>query len=290
MTQKRPLPLRILIIVWIIIRTIFVTYAVAFSIAFTILLVVGYLYVTKPLNEVKLLQKQNPAETAFMKQYREELAKNGDKDSLVQVFVPFDSISDNLKKAVLAAEDDAFYSHPGFSLDAIVEAIDHNRNTRGVKHGASTITQQLAKNLFLSPERSFERKFKELGYTLLMEKYLSKDRIFELYLNYAQWGKNVFGCEAASNLYYKKSSRTLNRSEAARMAAVLAMPGRLTPHHTRSNFMAKRLAVIANNLYLMGNIDDEGYSSLTGQPPPGKETDRLADSTGTLQSDSGGTK
>jgi monofunctional biosynthetic peptidoglycan transglycosylase len=250
-------------------------YAVLFTLAATFLLVKGYFYfndkVMAPLNEVKLLKTQNPGESAYMTQYREELRLKGEADTLTWKFVPLDSVSKTLIAAVLAAEDDGFYTHPGISLDAIVEAIEYNRAANSLKRGASTITQQLAKNLFLSPEKSFERKIKEFGYTLLMEKYLGKDRILELYLNYAQWGKNIFGCEAAANVYYKKNSRNLTLTESARMAACLAMPTRITPHYTKSGFMAKRIAVIANNMYIRNKIDDAGYTALTGETPPGKE-------------------
>ena len=104
-----------------------------------------------------------------------------------------------------------------------------------------------------------------------MEHYLGKERILELYLNYAQWGKNIFGCEAASQHYFKKSASELNRNEAARLAAVLAMPSKLTPCH-KTNFMGKRLAVIANNLYMHKQIDDQGFFGLTGSLPPRKDT------------------
>jgi len=283
--KKRPLYLLILLIIWTIIRTIFVTYAVIFSIVGTLAIYLGYTHgkayfenhLMKPINEVKQLITENPTETAFMKQYREQLREAGESDSLVWKFVPLDSIADILKIMVLAAEDDGFYTHPGFSLDAIVEAIERNRNSNSFRSGGSTITQQVAKNFFLTPEKSFERKFMEIGYALLLEKYLGKDRILELYLNYAQWGKNIFGCEAAANVYYRKSSANLTRTEAARMASTLAMPTRITPHHTRSNFMAKRIAVIANNMYIRGQIDDAGYLALTGYPHPNAETVRDAD-------------
>jgi monofunctional biosynthetic peptidoglycan transglycosylase len=108
-----------------------------------------------------------------------------------------------------------------------------------------------------------------------MEHYLGKDRILELYLNYAQWGKNIFGCEAAARQYYKKSSFCLTRSESARLAAVLAMPTRVSPTNYQSSFIAKRIAVIANNLYLHHTIDDSGFLSLTGILPPKKETDSI---------------
>jgi len=277
--KKRHIAVTVLLIIWTVIKTVFVFYAVLFTIAATVLLYIGYqkgyhyynTYWLTPINEVRRLQTENPAESAYMTQYREELRGKGEADSLIWKFVPLDSISKTLVSCVLAAEDDGFYTHPGISLDAIVEAIEYNRAANSLKRGASTISQQLAKNLFLTPEKSFERKIKELGYTLLMEKYLGKDRILELYLNYAQWGKNIFGCEAAANVYYRKNSISLTQIESARMAACLAMPTRITPLYTKSGFMGKRLAVIANNLYLRKRIDDEGYTALTGEPPPGKD-------------------
>ena len=130
---------------------------------------------------------------------------------------------------MIASEDDGFYTHPGIDLEAMIQAAAYNRSQGEVKRGGSTITQQVAKNLFLSKERSFERKIREVAYSILMERYLGKDRILELYLNYAQWGKNIFGCEAASMEYFKKSSANLTRNESAKLAAILAMPSKISP-------------------------------------------------------------
>ncbi|GBU23120.1 peptidoglycan transglycosylase [Fibrobacteres bacterium R8-0-B4] len=274
--KKRHIIVTILLVIWTIIKTIFVTYAVLFTLAATFLIIKGYNYfndtLMKPIKEVQALVANNPEESAYMSRYRQELREKGEKDSLIRKFVPLDSISKTLIYAVLAVEDDGFYNHPGFSLDAIVEAIEYNKTASASKqHGASTITQQLAKNLFLTSEKSFERKVKELGYTLLMEKYLGKDRILELYMNYAQWGKNIFGCEAAANIYYKKASMNLSMTEAARMAACLSMPSKITPLHTKSVYMGKRVMIIANNMYLRKRLDDAGYLALTGVYPPGRD-------------------
>ena len=244
------------------------TYAVCFSIAASIVLFKGYQLVKKPLQEVTWFRDHNPSQTAFMKHCLAELAgETPPVDTLLQTFIPLDSISPNLTSAVLAAEDDAFYLHPGFDVAAILAATEYNRIQGSNKHGGSTITQQMAKNLFLSSDRTFHRKYLELLYAVLMERYLGKERILELYMNYAQWGKNIFGCEAASRYYFKKSSRNLSITEAARLAAVLAKPSSLTPHYSRSVFMSKRLAVIAQNLYLHHSIDDSGYFALTGTLP-----------------------
>jgi monofunctional biosynthetic peptidoglycan transglycosylase len=219
--------------------------------------------------QVKTLSDRTPPETAYMARYRATLAPS---DTLVQVFVPLDSISKKLQQAVLAAEDDGFYSHPGFDFHAILAAIECNRFRNGLKKGGSTITQQLAKNLFLTNDKNYERKIKELLYALLLEKHLGKKRILELYLNYAQWGKTVFGCEAAARLYFGKSCRWLSRREAALLAAVLARPKKANPVRPNSSFIEQRVAVIAANLYFHHLIDDSGYTDLTGYPPPRKDS------------------
>lgn len=268
--EKPPnLIFKILHYFWLAVKGIFLLYAVAFSIAGSIALCMAFQFVMTPLRQVKALQTHNPGETVYMARYRKTL---GPKDTLHQKFVPIDSITANLQNAVLAAEDDGFYLHPGFDIEAMLSAIEYNKSHNSIKRGASTITQQLAKNLFLSNEKSFERKAKELMYTLLLEKILGKKRILELYLNYAQWGKTIFGCEAAAQQYYKKSCKNLSRMEAARLAAVLAMPNKVSPLSTSSTFIGKRIAVIANNLYLHHWIDDSGYVGLTGNPPPGKDS------------------
>jgi monofunctional glycosyltransferase len=260
---------KILSLVWRAIKGLFLLYAVAFSIAGTLVLVGAYRYVVSPVRQIKTLQKNNPKETVYMARLR---AAMGAHDTLSQIFVPLDSIAKELQHAVLAAEDDGFYTHPGIDLEAILAAMEYNRTQNGIKRGASTITQQLAKNLFLTNDKSFQRKYRELLYTVLMEKYLGKKRILELYLNYAQWGKTVFGCEAASRYYFKKASRNLSRYEAARLAAVLAMPNRVSPLNVNSTFIGSRMTVIANNLYLHHFIDDSGYFDLTGTRPPGKDS------------------
>jgi monofunctional biosynthetic peptidoglycan transglycosylase len=253
--------------VWRVLTWIFLTYAVLFSVSATVLLIWASSIVLKPINEVKALRTVNPKQSMFMKRYNTN-DSTGVCARLQHRFVPLDSISDNLKKAVIAAEDDGFYLHPGIDISAILTAVDYNQRMRKNSRGASTITQQLAKNLFLSGERTFYRKAKELAYTLLMERYLGKDRILELYLNYAQWGKTIFGCEAAAQQYFHTSASRLTMSQASRMAAVLAMPSRLSPTSTSSQYMGKRLTVIANNLYLSHQIGTDGYRELAGTEPP----------------------
>ena len=228
--------------------------------------------IRRPIQEVTILQTKNPVETAYMKVYRQEKIAKGESDSIAHTFVPFDSIAQTLKQAVIAAEDDGFYIHPGFDITAILAAMDYNRSKNQVKRGASTITQQLAKNLFLSSERTFYRKALELGYTVLLEKYLGKERILELYLNFAEWGPNIFGCEAASRHYFKKSAKKLTMYESSRLAAMLAKPATMNPHGSKSKFLWSRLKVIADNLYGKGLIGDSAYVDISGVPPPRRDT------------------
>ena len=220
-------------------------YAIAFTLVASFLLYRAFLYGYEIYDNVKTLEYENPE----MSRYMDALVDSNPNVKLKHRFVPLDSISPHLRKAVIASEDAGFYYHPGFDVRAIAEALDANRYYGKTKFGGSTITQQRAKNLFLSGERSWERKFKELAYALLMEKMLGKDRILELYLNYAQWGKTIFGCEAASQEYFKKSAFKLNLDQAINMAAVLASPGKHNPNARYSRFMASRRTVIYQNMF-----------------------------------------
>jgi monofunctional glycosyltransferase len=274
----KSLPFRILSGIWFVIKGMCLLYAVVFSIAGTLAFVAVYQFLISPLRQVKALQYSNPKETAYMSRYRATLRL---PDTLVQKFVPLDSISKELRQAVIAAEDDGFYTHPGIDIEAILAALETNRYQNEIKLGGSTITQQLAKNLFLTNDKSYQRKYRELVYALLLEKYLGKDRILELYLNYAQWGKTVFGCEAAARLYFRKPCGELTQNEAALLAAVLAKPKKVSPVNPNSSFIEQRVAVIASNLYLHHLIDDTGYTNLTGNPPPRKDSLVQPDTAGT---------
>jgi len=220
-------------------------YAIVFSIGVTWGAYQVYEYGRNLLTEVQDLETNNPKMTRYM----QALQDSSPKMVIKQTFIPLDSISPYLRKAVIAAEDAGFYYHPGFDVRAIAEALEANQQRGKTVFGGSTITQQMAKNLFLSSERSWERKFKELAYSVLMEKYLGKDRILELYLNYAQWGKVMFGCEEAAKLYYKKSCAKLSMDQSINLAAVLASPGKHRPDMMHSGFMAKRRAVIIGNIW-----------------------------------------
>ena len=180
----------------------------------------------------------NPSSSAFMDRYME---KPGAR--LQHVWVPYGRISEHLKRAVVAAEDARFLDHEGFDWEAIQKAMQKNERRGKVVAGASTISQQLAKNLFLSGSRSWLRKGQEAIITWMMERTLSKRRILELYLNVAEWGDGVFGAEAAARHHFGASAASLGPEQAAWLAAILPSPrsyarGRITP------YLAGRVATI----------------------------------------------
>ena len=170
------------------------------------------------------LDSHAPAATALMKLRRQQAIKQGKKYRIHNRFVPLRTIPPALVQAVLIAEDDKFLGHEGFDWDMIQRALECNISSGTVHFGASTISQQLAKNLFLSPKRSIWRKFREAIITLGLEACLSKRRILELYLNYAEWGRGVFGAEAAARVHFGKPASRLTVWEAACLAAVLPAP------------------------------------------------------------------
>jgi monofunctional glycosyltransferase len=172
----------------------------------------------------------NPSSTAFMNRY---LEKPGTR--VRHSWVPYERISPHLKRAVVAAEDAKFLDHEGFDWEAIHKAMLKNEQKGRVVAGASTITQQLAKNLFLSSQRSWARKAQEAAITWMMERTMSKRRILELYLNFAEWGEGVFGAEAAARHHFGTGAAALGPEQAAFLAAVLPSPrrydrGRVTPY------------------------------------------------------------
>jgi len=185
----------------------------------------------------------NPSSTAFMDRYLE--GKPGAR--LRHSWVPYARISGHLKRAVVAAEDAKFLDHEGFDWEAIQKAMQKNEERGKVVAGASTITQQLAKNLFLSGSRSWLRKGQEAAITWMMERTLSKRRILELYLNVAEWGEGIFGAEAAARHHFGVPAAALSPDQAAWLAAILPSPrrydrGRETP------YIAGRMATISTRM------------------------------------------
>jgi len=165
-----------------------------------------------------------PRETAFMAFRMDELRAKNPKAELRYRFVPYDRIAPSLKRAMIAAEDSHFVEHEGFDWDGIQQALEKNQKKGRIVAGGSTITQQLAKNLFLSPARSYVRKAEEAVITLMLEAILDKQRIFELYLNVIEWGSGVFGAEAAAQRYFGTTAARLAPEQAARLAAMAPNP------------------------------------------------------------------
>lgn len=176
------------------------------------------------LPDVSILAQRNPRQTAFMARYLDR--QKNKKDRVFHIWIPYQKISPHLRYAVIVAEDDSFFDHNGFNYAQIREALERNIEKRRLAYGASTITQQLAKNLYLSPSKNPLRKIKEAMITRELEKHLSKKRILELYLNLIEWGPGVYGAEAAALHYYGKHASELSAEEAARLAVFLPNPQR----------------------------------------------------------------
>ncbi|MGH7299327.1 MAG: monofunctional biosynthetic peptidoglycan transglycosylase [Candidatus Rokuibacteriota bacterium] len=170
------------------------------------------------------LATERPATTAFIERYRAQQRAAGRPDRVARAWTPYATISPALKRAVLVAEDIGFFSHRGFALDEMQDALGDALRDRELPRGASTITQQLAKNLWLSPSRSPLRKAREALLTWQLERALSKRRILELYLNVAEFGPGIYGAAAASRRYFGKAPADLDETEAAQLAAALPNP------------------------------------------------------------------
>jgi monofunctional glycosyltransferase len=169
--------------------------------------------------------RYNPVgETSFMDYRIDELRARNPKAQLRYQWVPYERISNNVKRAMIAAEDAKFVDHEGFDWDGIQRALEKNERRGRIVAGGSTITQQLAKNLFLTPTRSYLRKGQEAVITLMLEALLPKRRIFEIYLNVIELGSGVFGVEAASQRYFSTSAAALSAAQGARLAAMAPNP------------------------------------------------------------------
>ena len=222
---------------------------------------------------IALMAVVDPESTAFERSAVYSVVTTTGSLKWRQQWVPYSDMSDNLKRAVIASEDASFIEHEGLDIEALEKAWDKNAKAeqriqqsspknQGAKApakpakppkivGGSTITQQLAKNLFLSGERTLLRKGQELVLTLLLEKLLSKERILEIYLNSVEWGEGVYGAEAASQHYYRKSASKLNAYEAARLAVMLPRP-KYFETRPNSGYLSSRASTIAAR---MGGVE-----------------------------------
>jgi len=185
----------------------------------------------------------NPGMTRFMEIRLAELRQKNPQAQLRQQWVPYEKISVHLKRAIIAAEDAKFVDHEGFDWEGIQKAIEKNQKKGRFVAGGSTISQQLAKNLFLSPSKSYFRKANEAVITLMLENLWSKQRIFEVYLNVIEWGNGVFGAEAAARHYYGVSAAQLGPAQAARLAGMVPNP-RFYDRNRNAPGLGRKTAII----------------------------------------------
>jgi monofunctional glycosyltransferase len=223
----------------------------------------GAFYLVYP--DVSKLKKQNPGKTSFMEYREAEYRAKGKNIKIQQKWVPLGSISPYLMKAVLIAEDDKFWKHHGFDKEAIQKAFEKNLESGKFKLGGSTISQQLTKNLYLTPAKNPVRKLKEAIITWRLEKSLSKRRILELYLNVVEWGDGIFGAEAAARRHFGKPAAALTAEEAAKLAAALPNPRRFRVDGT-SQYVERRAKVIYSIMARRGIVVPE-YEEVVATPP-----------------------
>lgn len=199
------------------------------------------------LMHVIMWREVNPASTRFMRDQLAVLRERNPSAQLKHRWVDYQRQSVHLKRAVIASEDSGFPDHDGVDWNAIERALEQNTKRGKVAFGGSTITMQLAKNLFLSGDRSYPRKVQELAITYMLEATMSKRRILEIYLNVAEWGVGVFGAEAAAQHYFDVSAAQLTPVQAARLAAMLPRP-RYYDRHRDSAPLARRAAIVQRRM------------------------------------------
>jgi monofunctional glycosyltransferase len=222
----------------------------------------AFLYLSLP--DVRPLRKENPQTTAFMELRAREAEKAGKKPRKVQQWVAYERISPSLKRAVIVAEDAAFFSHEGVDYDELEKSFEDSWKSGKRMRGGSTITQQLAKNLYLSPSRNPVRKVEELLIARRLEVELSKRRILELYLNVIEWGDGIWGAEAAARSYFQKPASALDADESALLAASIINPRRYSPARP-SKFLLRRQELIRQR---MGDVEPPApaVAGVTGGP------------------------
>jgi monofunctional biosynthetic peptidoglycan transglycosylase len=227
-----------------------------------------YSYLTLP--DVRVLRTENPDETAFMRLRDAEARRDGREPKRLHRWVPYNRISSQLKRAVLVAEDSAFWQHDGIDLHQIRESMEINLERMEFARGGSTITQQLAKNLYLSPSKNPVRKIRELLIARRLEIALTKQRILEIYLNVIEWGDGIYGAEAAARTYFRKPASALTADEAALLAAAIINPRSLNPGRpiarlrTRQQMIMRRMGAVTPPV----STDPAPVDTLPAELPP----------------------
>ena len=224
------------------------------SLSAVVLCIIFSLSIYLSLPDVIYLKNNKPKITAIMQLRKEQAEAQGKKYDIRQNWVSFQTIPDLLKKAVRISEDASFYEHKGIDYKELKASIEKNFEKGTLVRGGSTITQQLAKNLFLSPEKSFLRKIREYFIAKRLENELSKDRIFNLYLNVIELGPGIFGVEAASQHYFNKSVQNLNIEEIVRLTAIIPRPLTVSPKED-SEWLKWKVEWIFHKMKLYKYID-----------------------------------
>ena len=215
----------------------------------TLILALVLLYQLWLLLHVWYLVDHNPRSSAFMETRLDDLQDKNPQSRLKHEWVPYSQISIHLKRAMVAAEDAKFLEHDGFDWEGIEKAYEKNLKKGKVVSGGSTISQQLAKNLFLSGSRNPLRKVQEALITVMIEQLMSKRRIFEIYLNIIEWGTGIFGAEAAAQHYFGVSAKNIGPSQAGYLAAMVPNP-RFYDKHRNSRWLNRRTEIL---LYRMNS-------------------------------------
>src|SRR5215467_1569614 len=221
---------------------------------------IGYTVATVP--DVSSLKKTNPSVTALIEERAEE---NHTKPRPIRSWVSYNNISPHLRNAVLIAEDSAFFQHSGYDIDEIKESVKRDWREKRFARGASTITQQLAKNLYLSTSRNPLRKVREFFIAQELERSLSKQRIFEIYLNVIEWGDGIYGIEPAARRYFGKSASELLPEEGGILAAMIPNPRRYTPARNLK-YLERRKKEILERLTRYNYLPKEEYEAARDRP------------------------
>jgi monofunctional biosynthetic peptidoglycan transglycosylase len=238
----------------------------AFALALVLAALAAWVWLgLPPRSQVRDLATANPTRTRLMEQREEEAKAKGRRPRVSQSWVPLSRVSRHLIHAVLASEDQSFFGHQGVDWKAIEESIEKNVERRRFARGGSTITQQLAKNLYFGTSKTPLRKVRELVVTRWLERDLTKARILALYLNLIEWGDGIYGCEAAARSWYGKPASALSATEAAGLAAMIPNPRRINPRVSalRHERATRRV------LWLMGQAGYIGrdVAGLGAEPP-----------------------
>lgn len=220
----------------------------------------AYVYLGLP--DVRPLVKSNPATTAFMELRAREATAQGKRPRRAQRWAGINRISPDLRRAVIITEDAAFWAHEGIDLDELRVSMELNIEERQFVRGASTITQQLAKNLYLSPSRNPIRKIRELIIARRLEAELTKTRILELYLNVIEWGDGIYGAEAAARTYFGVSAEAVGPREAALLAGAIINPRVLNPAAPNARLLARQRLILGR----MGGVGSDPRSPAMEQP------------------------